>query len=406
MERVSVIGLGKLGLPLAAVLADSGYETFGFDLNETHVSNLRDGKFEFSEPNLERILSERRHNLRFTSAIGDCSHCDIYFLIVPTPSEDNNEFSNQYLLGAIGELLISWKGISAPKTLVIVSTVMPGTCQSLFVPKIRNWEILNGFPEGMISIVYSPEFIALGTVIDNLKNPDMVLVGCEKPEDAKMFLKVMNSVVGNLESVDVLSLSEAELVKLLVNCFVTMKISFANFIGEFSDALPEINKHKVARALGMDTRIGDKYLRPGIGFAGPCFPRDNKALIAFANRYGLIADLAIATEKVNSRQPENVCKRIHKHYPRVRKIGILGVAYKKNTLVLDESQSIKIAELLLSKGYDVLLFDPLIKSIESNNFKVAQQLEELQSCELVIFPSEFGYLLEGLSSVFSNLLEI
>ena len=174
MEKVSVIGLGKLGLPLAAVLADSGYETFGFDLNERHVSNLRDGNFDFSEPSLERILSESRHNLHFTSAIGDCSHSDIYFLIVPTPSDDNNEFSNQYLLGAIDELLISWKGISAPKTLVIVSTVMPGTCQSLFVPKIRNWEMLNGFPKGMISIVYSPEFIALGTVIDNLKNPDMV----------------------------------------------------------------------------------------------------------------------------------------------------------------------------------------------------------------------------------------
>jgi UDPglucose 6-dehydrogenase len=234
----------------------------------------------------------------------------------------------------------------------------------------------------------------------------MVLVGCEKPEDAQVFLKVMSKVVGNLETVDVLSLSEAELVKLLVNCFVTMKISFANFIGEFSDALPEINKYKVARALGMDTRIGNKYLRPGIGFAGPCFPRDNKALIAFSNRYGLVADLAIATETVNARQPENVCRRIYKQYPKVRKIGILGIAYKKNTLVLDESQSIKIAERLFAEGYDVLLFDPLIKSIETNEFKIAQRIEELQSCELVIFSSEFGYLLEGMSSAFSNLLEI
>ena len=406
MTKVSVIGLGKLGLPLAAVIADSGYETFGFDLNEKHVNNLRDGKFKSSEPSLETLLNKNRDNLRFISVIGDCSQCDIYFLILPTPSNANYEFSNEHLLDSIDDLLVSWERMSAPKTLVIVSTVMPGTCQSIFVPKIRNWEILNGFPVGMISIVYSPEFIALGTVIDNLKHPDMVLVGCEKPEEAKMFLKVMNSVVGNLEAVDVLSLSEAELVKLLVNCFVTMKISFANFIGEFSDALPEINKHKVARALGMDTRIGDKYLRPGIGFAGPCFPRDNKALIAFANRYGLIADLAIATEKVNLRQPENVYKRICKHFPRVRKIGILGIAYKKNTLVLDESQSVKIAELLLSNGYDVLLFDPLIKSIETNKFKVAERLEELQSCELVIFPSEFGYLLEGMSSAFSNLLEI
>lgn len=406
MEKVSVIGLGKLGLPLAAVLADSGFETFGFDLNEKHVINLRDGKFESSEPSLETLLNRNRDNLQFISVIGDCSYCDIYFLIVPTPSNANDEFSNDYLLDSIDALLVSWGESSTPKTLVIVSTVMPGTCQSLFVPKIRNWEQKNGFPEGRISIVYSPEFIALGTVIENLKNPDMVLVGCEKPEDAQVFLKVMGKVVGNLETVDVLSLSEAELVKLLVNCFVTMKISFANFIGEFSDALPEINKYKVARALGMDTRIGNKYLRPGIGFAGPCFPRDNKALIAFSNRYGLVADLAIATESVNARQPENVYRRIYKQYPKVRKIGILGIAYKKNTLVLDESQSIKIAERLFAEGYDVLLFDPLIKSIETNEFKIAQRIEELQSCELVIFPSEFGYLLEGISSAFSNLLEI
>lgn len=406
MTKVSVIGLGKLGLPLAAVIADSGYETFGFDLNEKHVNSLRDGKFKSTEPSLETLLDKNKDNLRFISVIGDCSHCDIYFLVLPTPSNATDEFSNEHLLDSIDELLVSWDRMSAPKTLVIVSTVMPGTCQSIFVPKIRNWEILNGFPAGMISIVYSPEFIALGTVVDNLKHPDMVLVGCEKPEETKVFLEVMRSVVGNLEAVDVLSLGEAELVKLLVNCFVTMKISFANFIGEFSDAFPEINKHKVARALGMDSRIGDKYLRPGMGFAGPCFPRDNKALIAFANRYGLSADLAIATEKVNLRQPENVYKRICKHFPRVRKIGILGVAYKKNTLVIDESQSIKIAELLLSNGYDVLLFDPLIKSIETNKFQFAQCLEELQSCELVIFPSEFGYLIEGMSSAFSNLLKI
>ena len=406
MVSVSVIGLGKLGLPLAAVLADSGFHTYGIDLNFDHVTSLQRGLFKSAEPGLERLLIRGKENLNFSSSFEEAAECDVHFLIVPTPSDTTGKFSNQYILEAIDSLLSVWKVLSKPKTLVIVSTVMPGSCVNVFVPKIRNWERENGLTQGTISLVYSPEFIALGTVIENLRNPDMVLVGSENPEDARIFLEVMSRVAPNVRETDVLTLGEAELVKLLVNCFVTMKISFANFIGELSEGSPMIDKFRVAKALGLDSRIGNKYLRPGLGFAGPCFPRDNKALISFSNELGVSPSLAIATEDINSRQPRNVLNRIFKSYPNAKKIGIIGVAYKRDTLVLDESQSLKIADLILLEGGEIWLFDPLIRDFETDRFNIAQKIEELEVCDLVIFPSEFGYLLEGKRKSFPNILEI
>jgi|688.fasta_scaffold40554_7 UDPglucose 6-dehydrogenase len=400
-----VVGLGKLGLPLAVVIADSGFRTVCLDRNETHVLEIQNGLFHSPEPELDELLDKNHEKLKFGSNFAIANDCNIYFLIVPTPSMTNGKFDNSFLESSITSLLLNWRDLTGEKTIVIVSTVMPGTCNNVLVPKIRKWEIENG-NKLRINLLYSPEFIALGTVIHNLRYPDMTLVGCEANNETEVFLTIMNKVVKHESEVQILNLMEAEIVKLLVNCFVTMKISFANFIGEISTTSPAINKYVIAQALGMDTRIGNKYLRPGLGFAGPCFPRDNTALIAFASEYGIDANLAKSTEEINSRQPSEVLKQVCNTYPNAKLIGIVGVAYKPYTSVIDESQTLKIANLVRKAGLSVKLYDPQVTANDLPGYSFADSISELRDCDVVIVNKEFEKFLGTSISAFSNILVV
>lgn len=268
---------------------------------------------------------------------------------------------------------------------------MPGSCSEVFMPMISRWETNNG-NKLKVALLYSPEFIALGTVVHNLRNPDMTLIGCNNSKDAEEFLAIMNRVTQGKPKNQILSLTEAEIVKLMVNCFVTMKISFANFIGELTSLIPDTNKYQIAEALGMDTRIGGKYLRPGFGFAGPCFPRDNKALIALAKQFNLDPSLALATDEINDRQPEQIFKQLIVKYPKAKRIGIAGISYKPNTLVTEESQTLKLSNLIKSKGLEVALYDSLFDDKEIHGIKIVDSVSELLQNDVIVVPKEFEFL--------------
>jgi UDPglucose 6-dehydrogenase len=391
-----VIGLGKLGLPLAAVIADAGFYTYGLDKSRSLVEDLRNNKFKSPEPNLNSLIDRNIDKLNFVNDFSEVSKCNIFFLIVPTPSMSNGQFEDKYLKMAILDILESFSGLSGQKTIVIVSTVMPKTCTEVFLPLIRSWEKVNGnFLR--INLLYAPEFIALGTVIYNLKNPDMTLIGCESPEHSEIFLQIMARITTEKPETQILSLTEAEVVKLMVNCFVTMKISFANFIGEISSVLPGTDKYRISKALGMDSRIGGKYLRPGLGFAGPCFPRDNKALISFASENGLKASLGLATEEINLRQPENILKSLKLNYPNAKSIGIAGITYKPNSKVIEESQTLMIARLLKSHKMDVKLYDPLLEASDLHEFTMCESVGDISSVDVLLVSKEFEFLVSEIN---------
>jgi len=391
IPKPCVIGLGKLGLPLAAVLASSGFRTKCIDKNENLITSIVNGEFHSPEPELNSLLRTNSGKLSFTTKFKDVSDCSIFFIIVPTPSKIDGSFDNSYLISAISGLLRCWEDSVGEKTLVIVSTVMPGSCSEVFSPMIRRWETTNG-NKLKIALLYSPEFIALGTVVNNLRNPDMTLIGCNNSKDAEEFLAIMNRVTQGKPKNQILSLTEAEIVKLMVNCFVTMKISFANFIGELTSLIPDTNKYQIAEALGMDTRIGGKYLRPGFGFAGPCFPRDNKALIALAKQFALDPSLALATDEINDRQPEQIFKQLIVKYPEAKRIGIAGISYKPNTLVTEESQTLKLANLVKSKGLEVALYDSLFDDKEIYGIKIVNSVTELLQNDVIVVPKEFEFM--------------
>ena len=402
--RPSVVGLGKLGLPLAAVIASSGYKTIGIDYSENLIDNLNSHKFNSPEPQLLETIDEFRDQLIFTCKYIDLSKSNISFVIVPTPSLSNMKFDNSYVIRAINSLLEVWMNSKEDKTIVIVSTVMPGTCKDIIEPIINEWLKKNIF-EHKINLLYSPEFIALGTVIHNLRFPDMTLVGCNNPIEAKIFLELMEKLTKNNHEVAIINLHEAEIVKILVNCFVTMKISFANFIGEISSKFIDVDQHKVAKALGMDTRIGNKYLRPGLGFAGPCFPRDNNALISFANDLNIVPELSIATNLINLRLPHKIVENILLKYPLANHFGVVGLAYKARTNITEASQTVEIANILANLNKQVLVFDQLEfdLNILDKKIQIANYISDFEKCDLVIVSKEHE---EDINSLTKNLQNI
>ena len=359
--KIGVVGLGKLGLPLAAVLADCGFNVVGVDRSVELITRLNLKEFQFSEPNLSTLLSHVKGDLFFSSNYSQLMDSEVIYVIVPTPSDPNGHFLNDYIVDALQSIMFGFTHSPESLDVVIVSTVMPGTCTKILIPLIRKLESELGWRNRTVRIIYSPEFIALGSVIENLKNPDMVLVGVEEKGDCERHLIIQKTVTQGKET-RILDFEEAEFVKLLVNCFVTMKISFANLIGEIGARNNSVREAKVAEALGLDTRIGSKYLRPGLGFGGPCFPRDNEALIASCRELEITHDLAIATILVNSRQPKVLFNKIIRKLGDKKLIRIHGISYKIGSDNHERSQMIEVVNMLVQHNIQVEVSDPLIRN--------------------------------------------
>lgn len=356
--KIAVVGLGKLGLPLAAVLADSKFSVIGIDVDSNHINNLNLKQFNFTEPHLNYYLKKNESQLKFTTNYNDLKNIDIVYLIVPTPSNDADYFINDYLLEAIKEIGRVWKKSAHVRTLVIVSTVMPGVTRNYLIPAL---ETATGEKIGSnLKVIYSPEFIAIGSVIKDLQEPDMLLVGTTSEESAEEHIFVMKSIIKSAVVSRLLNFEEAELVKLLINNFITTKITFANQISEFTDLIPGTRANVIAEAIGNDTRIGAKYLKPGLGFGGPCFPRDTRALVAFAVSNNRNAELALAVEKINLRQPTLMLNRIINNHKGIKRIGVYGLAYKSGASLIEESQAVSLVNEFANLSMEVFVYDPLI----------------------------------------------
>ena len=391
--HVGIIGLGKLGLPLALCLAEVGYKVTGFDKNIALINSLNNKTFFTHEPYVMEFLEDPnvQEKIEYSESSTPLRDCKIVYIIVPTPSNLKGGFDYAYVEKAIEEIMGVWNNTHEEKTVVIVSTVMPGTCQIIARQQLEG---------SNVNLLYSPEFIALGTVINNLKKPDAILVGCSREADSKTHVEIQGRLSGDIP-VTLLSWEEAEVVKLLVNCYVTMKISFANFIGEICDVLPGANPKKIAGALGIDSRIGGKYLNPGLGYAGPCFPRDNRALSTWSLEMGLNADLAIATQSINSRQPSVTLERVIKLLTKESLVLIIGLVYKPRTEVLEHSQSLELARNLKIKGHLVSIFDPFVslkdKSDLKSDFRFLDTLSECEGFELVVISPGFETYTQDIS---------
>jgi UDPglucose 6-dehydrogenase len=354
-KKAAVIGLGKLGAPLAACLAAKGLTVIGVDNDPLKVESINRLQPPVHEPGLAELLAKTSERL---TAIDDIETvvCDteITFIVVSTPSEPNGGFSLRYVepvCEAIGRAL-------ARKTeyhvVVLTSTVMPGTTGGhvrQLLERVSGKRVSKDF-----GLCYSPEFIALGSVIRDFLNPDMLLIGESDARAGDFLQSLYADVCENKPAVARMSFVNAEITKLAVNTYVTTKISYANMLARICERLPGANVDVVTTALGNDTRIGAKYLKGALSYGGPCFPRDNLALAQLARQLGVPPDLAQAVDRFNRGQIGWLAELVQQRTKGTA--GILGLTYKAGTDVVEEAAGYLLAKELASRGVKVVAYDP------------------------------------------------
>jgi UDPglucose 6-dehydrogenase len=358
IKNISVFGIGKLGFPIVACFASKGYRVIAYDVSPETVEAVNKREPNVNEPGLVEILA-KPCDLSATSDFKFAvENTEVTFLVVPTPSQEDGSFSTKYAEAAAEQIAEGIKNKETYHLVVLTSTVLPGATEEKIktvLEKVSGKKCCQDF-----GLCYSPEFIALGSVIRNFLNPDVVLIGESDPRAGELLAEVYQNVCENDPPVVRTTISNAELAKISLNAYVTMKISFANVLSELCERIPGGDAEAVSRMLGYDSRIGRKYLSGALAYGGPCFPRDNKAFSFFARTVGCEARLAEATDKENEHQNERMVIMVRQIIGEVadKKIAILGLTYKPDTDVIEESAAVKITLTLLDEGARLAVYDP------------------------------------------------
>ena len=363
--KVVVAGLGKLGLPMAAVFAESGHDVVGVDPMQPVVDALNEGRVLIDEPGLPEMIAANSERILATTSYAEAiPGADITFIIVPTPSGDDGAFINDYVVDALREIGQVLRENPQPHLVAVTSTVMPGATSAVLAPAFEQ-ALGRSLGDG-VALCYSPEFIALGSVVRDLQNPDFVLIGADDEAAGRRLADFYLGIGGGRDvPVQVMNWVNAELAKISVNSFVTMKITYANMLASICEGLPGGDVDEVTRAIGLDSRIGPRYLKGGPPFGGPCFPRDNRALGVAAEAVGAPWDLAAATDRMNDGLAERIAEMVITATNEGDTVAVLGLAYKDNTPVVEESAGAKVAGALAVQGRRVIVHDPIADASHS-----------------------------------------
>ncbi|HEY9843926.1 MAG: UDP-glucose/GDP-mannose dehydrogenase family protein [Candidatus Sericytochromatia bacterium] len=356
-SRITVIGLGKLGTPLAICLAARGCQTIGVDLDLQKLDALNQGFPAGVEPGLDVRLAQAGSRLRATSDLAAAiAESDLSLIVLPTPSGPAGDYALTGVLGVCGQIGAALRDKTAYHLVVLISTVMPGSTDG---PVKEMLESSSGKRCGLdFGLCYNPAFIALGNFVHDFLNPDFVLIGESDARAGQQLEALYQRICESRPAVARMNFTNAELAKLAVNSFLTLRISFANLLARLCERLPGADVDQVTGAMGLDSRIGPKYLRGAIGYGGPCFPRDNRALSFLAAQLGVPALLAESADRSNRAEIAYLLQLIEARRLPHEQVGILGLAYKPNTDVSEESQGLLLAQALAAQGVDVIAYDP------------------------------------------------
>jgi len=373
-----MVGLGKLGCTMMACFAHRGWDVIGTDINPEYVLSVNEGKSPIYEPGVAGLLKAHKEKISATSdPVEAALKSDVSFIIVPTPTVEDGSFTTKYVFEAAKGVAPAIKKKSSYHLVVVTSTVMPGETD-----KVR--QLIEDISEKRcgpdFGVVYNPDFIALGSVIENFLNPDMILIGESDEKAGKIIEDIHRALVLNEPETHRMNFWNAELAKIGLNSYCTLKITFANIIGEICERLPGGDAHAVTQAIGADSRVGKKYFKPGLGYSGPCFPRDQRAFSHAARSAGVRAILSEATDLINDyqkngRTSEKVIENLKKGFD---KISILGLTYKENTTLVEESPSLSLIKNLDAGGFKISVYDPA-------GMEEAQK--ELSDCKNVTYHS-------------------
>ena len=357
---LSNIGLGKLGACYAAFAAHRGFNVIGMDADIKKVDAICMGKAPVEEPDLQKLITA--HTKRLT-AVHDIQQAvresSATFIIVPTPSKKDGSFSLQPTIAVCAEIGKALKTKKDYHLITLISTVLPGNCREEIIPAVERTSGKKCGPD--FGFCYSPSLIAIGEVLRNLFNPDFLFLGAFDKRSEDALAALYKKLYPHIEP-ERMSIESAELAKIALNSFVTMKITFANTLGEICEKLPFANVDHVTTALGKDKRIGSRYLRSGLGFGGPCFPRDNRAFANMAQKRGVDTPLARATDQINERMATRIARTLDSiaRMHRAKRIGFLGISYKPRTTMIEDSHARMIADAVSSRyKYHLGIFEPI-----------------------------------------------
>ncbi|MBO7454361.1 MAG: UDP-glucose/GDP-mannose dehydrogenase family protein [Alphaproteobacteria bacterium] len=350
--NITVIGTGYVGLVSGVCFAEFGFDVMCVDNNLAKVESLKKGEVPIYEPGLDKLMKKNMEagRLGFSSSTKDSvKDADIIFIAVGTPSKEDGSANLDYVYSAVGELADS---VNPDAVLVIKSTVPVGTTKSVK-------KFLQG--RGVeIDVAFNPEFLKEGAAIDDFMHPDRVILGVESKKAKKVLSQVYRPLYVFNVPIVFTNLETAELSKYSSNAFLAMKVTFINEIANLCEACgADVND--VALAMGLDKRIGDKFLLAGPGYGGSCFPKDTSALADFAKDFGVDMNLVEETISSNDKRRAKMVKKILSACDgdvKGKDISVLGVTFKANTDDMRDSPSIEIVQALQKAGANIKVYDP------------------------------------------------
>jgi UDPglucose 6-dehydrogenase len=359
--RVSIVGLGYVGLSTGVCLASRGIQVHGVDVDQAKVKSIREGRVPFEEEGLEALLRSSLKKGLFSPG-GDIRAAieisEITFLTVGTPSRPDGSIELAHLRSASEEIGRELARKRAFHHVVVKSTVVPGTTQG---PVKEAIEGLSGKRCGEgFGLAANPEFLREGSAVADTLRPDAVVIGALSKQTGAALLSLYRRFYGKLPSVFSTSTANAELIKYASNTFRATQLSFLNTLSNLCSGIPGADVDEVARAFSALTKADPRYLKAGLGFGGSCLPKDLRAIIAYCRQVGSDPSVFEAALSVNEAQPEVAIKMAKDMVGALegKKVAVLGLAFKPGTDDVRESVAVRLAQRLVDEGARVSVCDP------------------------------------------------
>jgi UDPglucose 6-dehydrogenase len=327
---------------------------------------------------------------------------DTTFILVATPSIGDGRFSNRYVKSALKSLSEALRHSSKPHhVFVISSTVVPGSTDKTFIPLIEQHsgrKLNEGF-----SVAFDPDFVAIGSVVKDFYNPDLVIIGETSEIAGNRVEAIHRKMCKNEPKISRMSIISGEVAKVSLNAYITLKISFANTVANLCERIAGADVDAITNAIGADKRISPFYLKGGLAFGGTCFPRDTKAFKTISRQYGLEPKIIEAVEEINDFQNRHLADVVRQNLNEEKKVSLLGTAFKHNTPVTEASPAILLIQELVTDDIDVTIYDPLALETTQLIFddeisyvnSIQDCLESAPVCVLTLMAKEYKQALEN-----------
>ena len=353
MKKIAVVGTGYVGLVTGTCFAETGNHVTCIDIDEAKVNLMKNSEVPFYEPNLESLFKKNisSGNLNFTQSLAEgVRDAEVVFLALPTPPGEDGSADLTYVLDVADEL---GKIIADYKIIVNKSTVPVGTSEKVFTCIQRNASV-------EFAVVSNPEFLRQGQAVSDFMNPDRIVVGCSDERSKSVMDELYRPFTNKGSEIYFMDEKSAELTKYAANSFLATKITFMNEVANFCELIGA-DVDSVRLAVGSDTRIGNKFLFPGIGFGGSCFPKDIKALLKSCKDSGYQFEILNSVVQINQEQKTKIYPKLLNYFKgnlSAKRIAFWGLSFKPNTDDLREAPSLYMIEKLKDHDVEIVVYDP------------------------------------------------